>query len=148
MIQRMDTDAWPDGTALTLAEDPEPGFRAELARQIHAFHGATVPHESRRFGLALRDADGRLRAGVAGLISWGWLFIEAAWVDDALRGQGVGAALMRRAEAHARACGCHAAWLDTFQAEGFYLALGYERFGLLEGYPAGQYRAFLRKRLG
>ncbi|MEO3470314.1 GNAT family N-acetyltransferase [Roseomonas sp. CAU 1739] len=143
----MDTDDWPDGTTMTLAEEPEAGFRAELAHHIHAFHGTTVPHEARRFGLALRDADGRLRAGVAGLMSWGWLFIEAAWVDDALRGQGVGRGLMHRAETHARACGCHAAWLDTFQAEGFYRALGYERFGLLEAYPAGQARSFLRKSL-
>lgn len=147
MIRRMDTGDWPDGTTLTLAEDPEPGFRAELARHIHAFHGATAPQDARRFGLALRDADGRLRAGVAGLVTWGWLFIEAAWVDDALRGQGVGRGLMRRAEAHARALGCHDAWLDTFQAEGFYRALGYECFGVLEDYPAGQSRAFLRKRL-
>ena len=147
MIRRMDTDHWPAGAVLTLQEDPEPGFRAELARHIHAFHGQTVPHEARRFGLALRDADGRLLAGVSAVMSWGWLFIEAAWVDAVLRGQGAGRRLMARAEAHARAQGCHGAWLDTFQAEGFYLALGYERFGVLEDYPAGQRRAFLRKRL-
>lgn len=147
MIQPMEMDDWPDGAALTLAETPAPGFRAELAGHIHAFHGRTVPFEARRFDLALRDAQGRLLGGVAGVMSWGWLFIEAAWVDEALRGHGVGRGLMRRAEAHARAQGCHAAWLDTFQAEGFYLALGYERFGVLEDYPEGQSRAFLRKSL-
>lgn len=147
MIACMDNDDWPAGAVLTLSEEPEPGFRAELARHINAFHSQTVPHEARRFDLALRDADGRLRAGVAGLISWGWLFFEAVWVDAALRGQGTGARLLRRAEAHARANGCHSAWLDTFQAEGFYLAQGYQRFGVLEDYPAGQSRAFLRKRL-
>jgi GNAT superfamily N-acetyltransferase len=148
MIRRMDTDAWPGGAILTLAEEPEPAFRAELARHINAFHGRTVPHEASRFGLALRAPDGGLLAGISGLMSWGWLFVEAVWVDETLRGQGAGARLMRRAEAHALAHGCHAAWLDTFQAEGFYLALGYERFGLLEAYPPGQRRAFLRKRLG
>lgn len=147
MIPRMDTDDWPAGAVLTLAEEPEPGFRAELARHIHAFHGQSVPYDARRFGLSLRDVDERLLAGVAGLMSWGWLFIEAAWVDAALRGQGAGRRLMERAEAHARAWGCHSAWLETFQAEGFYLALGYQRFGVLEEYPAGQQRAFLRKRL-
>lgn len=147
MIHRMDIEDWPAGTALTLSDAPAPGFRAELAAHIHAFHGRTVPFEARRFDLALRDAQGRLLAGVAGLMGWGWLFIEAAWVDEALRGQGTGRRMMARAEAHARAQGCHAAWLDTFQAEGFYRTLGYEPFGMLEDYPAGQRRVFMRKRL-
>lgn len=139
--------AGPPGAVLTLDPDPPGEFRAELARHIHAFHGETVPYAARRFGVALRDADGRLLAGFSGVMSWGWLFVEAVWVDASLRGQGAGRRLMARAESHARAEGCHSAWLDTFQAEAFYLALGYERFGLLEDYPAGQSRAFLRKRL-
>lgn len=140
-------DAWPPGAALTLDPDPEPAFRAELGRRINAFHGETVPHAARRFGLALRDGEERLLAGLSGVMSWGWLFVEAVWVDAGLRGEGVGRRLMAQAEAHARAEGCHSAWLDTFQAERFYLALGYERFGMLEDYPSGQSRAFLRKRL-
>lgn len=135
------------GEVPLLDPDPPSAFRAELAGHIHAFHGLTVPHAARRFALARRDAEGRLLAGFSGVMSWGWLFVEALWVDAALRGHGVGRQLMERAEAHARAEGCHAAWLDTFQAEGFYRALGYERFGVLEDYPAGQSRAFLRKRL-
>ena len=150
MIHRKMTDMdedGPAGLAMTLDADPDLGFRAELGRRINAFHGETVPHAAQRFGIALRDGQGRLLAGLSGVMSWGWLFVEAVWVDAALRGSGAGRRLMARAEAHARAAGCHSAWLDTFQAEGFYLALGYERFGLLEDYPAGQRRAFLRKRL-
>lgn len=137
----------PDPAAPVLDLDPPPGFRAELAQRINTFHAETLPHAPARFGLARRGPDGALLAGLSGVLSWGWLFVEAVWVDAALRGQGAGRALMARAEAHARDQGCHGAWLDTFQAEGFYLALGYERFGLLEDYPAGQARAFLRKRL-
>ncbi len=148
MIHRMDITDWPPGTTLSLEEEPAPSLRAELARQIHAFHDRTVPHEARRFGLFLRDGGGGLLAGLTGVMSWGWLFIEAVWVADALRGSGTGRRLVARAEAHARAQGCHSAWLDTFQAEGFYLALGYERFGVLEDYPGRQSRAFLRKPLG
>ncbi len=148
MIRVMEMDDWPAGAVLTVADEPAAGFRAALAGHIHAFHGQAIRYDGQRFDLALRDVDGRLLAGLAGLTSWGWLFIEAAWVDASLRGQGVGRRLMARAEAHARARGCHSAWLDTFQAEGFYQALGYERFGLLEDYPPGQRRAFLRKRLG
>lgn len=140
-------ESWPGGAVLTLRPDPEPGFRAELARHIHAFHGETVPHAATRFGLALHGPDGALRAGFSGVMSWGWLFVEAVWVEEALRGTGTGRRLMARAEAHAAAAGCHSAWLDTFQAEGFYRALGYEGFGALEDYPQGQRRSFLRKRL-
>jgi len=80
-------------------------------------------------------------------LSWGWLFVEALWVGEALRGRGIGRALMAGAEDFARAKDCHSAWLDTFQAVGFYTRLGYERFGVLEDYPPGQSRHFLRKRL-
>jgi len=148
MIHRMDTTDWPAGTTLALEPDPAPAFRAELARHIHAFHSRTVPYEAQRFGLALRNGEGRLLAGMTGLTSWGWLFVEAVWVDDVQRGRGTGRRLMEAAETYARTQGCHSAWLDTFQAEGFYRALGYERFGVLDDYPAGQTRAFLRKRLG
>jgi GNAT superfamily N-acetyltransferase len=132
-----------------LAFDPAPSaeIRGALGRAINAFHSRTVPHESQRFAFLLRGADGQLAAGLVGVLSWGWLFIEAVWVDDALRGQGVGRTLMSRAETHALCQGCHAAWLDTFQARDFYLALGYEPFGALENYPEGQTRAFLRKTL-
>ena len=88
-----------------------------------------------------------LRAGLVGVLSGGWLFIESLWVDDALRGQGIGRALMASAEDHARAQGCHDAWLDTFQARGFYEQLGYVAFAELENYPQGQSRHFLRKAL-
>jgi predicted PurR-regulated permease PerM len=47
-----------------------------------------------------------------GLLAWGWLFIEAVWVDPARRGTGAGRALLDAAERHAAAAGCHAAWLD------------------------------------
>ena len=134
-------------TGLILDADPPPDFRTELGRRINAFHGESVPLQSRRFTLRLDGADGVLVGGLSGVISWGWLFVDALWVDEAARGQGVGRMLMARAEAYAGEQGCHAAWLDSFQARGFYEALGYSVFGALEDYPGGQTRYFLRKRL-
>ena len=126
---------------------PSPEIRAALAREINAYHSRTVAHESTRFAALLRGHDGALTAGVMGVISWRWLFIEAMWVGDDLRGQGIGRTLMTAAENHALAAGCHSAWLDTFQAKDFYLALGYEAFGELDDYPPGQSRTFMKKRL-
>jgi GNAT superfamily N-acetyltransferase len=137
----------PPETRLILDLDPPPDFRAELGRRINAFHTQTVPFQSRRFTLRLDTSDGVLAGGLSGVISWGWLFIDALWVDAAARGQGVGRTLMARAETHAAAEGCHAVWLDTFQARGFYEALGYTMFGALDDYPEGQTRHFMRKRL-
>jgi len=135
------------GLTLTLEDDPPPDFRADLGQRIDAFHGETVPFQSQRFGLRLLDANGELAGGLSGVISWGWLFIAAVWVRDDQRGQGAGRQLMAAAEQHAAAQGCHAVWLDTFQARGFYEALGYAVFGTLEAYPDAQTRYFLRKAL-
>jgi GNAT superfamily N-acetyltransferase len=137
----------PAGWRLDFDDAPAPETRALFAREINAFHARTVPHDSRRFAFLLRDAEGQISAGVIGVLSWRWLFIEALWVDDALRGRGTGRSLMERAETYARGQGCHSAWLDTFQAKDFYLAIGYELFGLLEDYPPGQSRRFMRKKL-
>ncbi len=135
-----------EGLEVGLLADPPAEFRGGLGQRINAFHSASVPFEAVRFGLEVTRG-GVLVAGLSGVMSWGWLFVEALWVDAALRGQGVGRELMARAEAHALASGCHGAWLDSFQAVGFYQALGYARFGALEDYPAGQTRVFLRKSL-
>jgi len=140
-------DPFPTGHSLALDEDPGADVRARMAREINAFHSRTVPHESQRFAWLLRDGDGELTAGVVGVLSWQWLFIEAMWVSDTLRGRGIGRALMTRAEAHAAERGFHSAWLDTFQAKDFYLSLGYQAFGELADYPAGQTRTFMRKKL-
>jgi GNAT superfamily N-acetyltransferase len=142
-----DFEGIPAGWRLDFDEAPSPDTRASLAREINAFHSRTVPHESRRFAVLLRDEHSRLVAGVVGVVSWQWLFIEALWVDESLRGRGMGRVLMARAEAQAIALGCHSAWLDTFQAGDFYLALGYSPFGILEDYPRGQNRLFMKKAL-
>ncbi|MGH3428716.1 MAG: GNAT family N-acetyltransferase [Mycobacteriales bacterium] len=106
-----------------------------------------MPFESSRFGLLARDHASALLAGLIGALSWEWLFVEALWVSDGLRGKGIGRRLMQEAEAHALRNGCHSAWLDTFQARPFYEALGYAVFGELDGYPGEQSRYFMRRRL-
>jgi GNAT superfamily N-acetyltransferase len=137
------------GQSLALEFDPAPApeTRATLAREINDFNARAFPYAPTRFAFLSRDEAGALQAGVMGTISWSWLFIEAVWVSDALRGQGVGRTLMDTAERHAREAGCHAVWLDTFQARDFYLSLGYEAFGVLDNYPPGQQRTFMRKLL-
>ena len=86
----MTTAELPQGLTLTFDAAPATETRAALAREINDFHSRTVPHNARRFGLRVTDDSGALLAGVIGVVSWEWLFIEALWVGDALRGLGVG----------------------------------------------------------
>ena len=134
---------------LHLHHDSAPSIetRRVLGEAISAFHARTVPQDSRRFALLVHDRDERLVAGLSGVVAWQWLFVAALWVDDEWRHRRVGSVLMRRAEAIAGDAACHSAWLDSFQAREFYLRMGYEVFGKLEDYPAGQTRYFLRKSL-
>lgn len=135
------------GLHLTFDPGPSVKTRRTLGAAINAFNARTAPLDLERFALLLRDDAGKLAAGLSGALSWSWLFVDALWVSDQLRGRGIGRALMAGAEDYARTKHCHSAWLDTFQARGFYEQLGYERFGVLDDYPPGQSRHFLRKRL-
>jgi len=137
---------FPAALRLSFDPAPSPDIRRVLGEAIDAFNARTVPQDARRFAFLLHEGE-RLAAGLHGVLAWQWLFVAALWVDDAWRGRGVGTALLTRAEAHAAATGCHSAWLDTFQARGFYAALGYREFGALEDYPPGQTRYFMRKPL-
>ncbi len=137
----------PDELRFSYDDAPSPETRRALGDAINAFHARTVPLDARRFALLLHERDERLAGGMSGALAWQWLFVEALWVADEWRRRGVGRALLARAEAHAVEAGCHSAWLDTFQAREFYVALGYREFGALEDYPVGQTRYFLRKRL-
>jgi GNAT superfamily N-acetyltransferase len=142
-----DATGMPEGLRLSFDAAPSVETRAMLSQAINAFHERTVPRDARRFALLLHDEGKRLVAGLSGVLSWQWLFVEALWVADDWRNLGIGRALLAQAETRAVAEGCHSAWLDTFQARGFYQALGYRQFGALSDYPAGQTRYFLRKRL-
>ena len=106
-------------------------------------------HDSRPLVLAIEDDRGAVIGGLWGRTAFDWLFVELLFVPEPLRGRGVGAGLMSRAEAEAVTRGCHGAWLDTFefQARGFYERLGYQCFGQLPDYPVGSARYFMRKML-
>jgi len=103
----------------------------------------------RQVAILVTAEDGTTDGGLWGRISYDWLFIELLGLPEALRGQGLGRALMQQAEDIAQDAGCAGIWLDTyeFQARGFYEKLGYTLFGTLPDHPAGQKRFFLMKQL-
>lgn len=99
--------------------------------------------------LFVRDSTGLIRGGLLGDIWGGWLEVKILWLEESLRGTGLGRRLIETAEAEARAAGCRYARLDThsFQAPAFYQKLGYEEFAHLKDSPLGYEQFFLWKRL-
>jgi len=121
-----------------------------VVQGLSAFNEADVgPANKLALAAFVRGADGSVIAGLTGFTAWGWLQIEKVWVSDELRGRGVAAELLRRAEAEAVARGCNGAWLDTLNpaARRLYERAGYEVCGELSDFVHGRSRVFMRKRL-
>jgi len=134
---------------IALDESPTPADEQVVLDGLLAFNvGYIGEPNARPVACFLRDDDtGAVRGGLLGHVRWRWLYIAKFWLPDELRGQGHGSRLMREVERWAWAEGCLGIHLDTFeyQALPFYRKLGYELFGVLEGYPPGYRQYYLRK---
>jgi ribosomal protein S18 acetylase RimI-like enzyme len=125
----------------------------QVARIIDAVNrwnmDVTGDRDYRPVAIFLRDDAGEVRGGVTGGVWGGWLHVVGLWVDEPLRGLGLGRDLILAAEAEARAIGARHAFLEThtFQAPELYRRLGYVPFGELEDYPPGERQLFMRKDL-
>ena len=98
---------------------------------------ARTPEAVRPLHILLRDQDGRLLGGLIADSYWGWLDVDDFWLDETMRGQGLGRAMLLAAEKEAISRGCRYAKLETFsfQARGFYEKCGYRVIGQLDEYP-------------
>jgi len=104
--------------------------------------------DAKAIGLTVYDVE-TLIGGLNGVTSFGWLYIETIWLDEAYRHRGIGKQLLQDAENEAVKRGCKFACLTsfTFQAKPFYEKYGYEVFGQLDNYPEGEKMYFMRKSL-
>jgi GNAT superfamily N-acetyltransferase len=102
-------------------------------------------------GLAcfVRNEQGQIVAGISGYTWAGMAEIEFLWVDDSLRGRGIGAQLLAAVEAEARQRGCALIITSTysFQAPDFYQRHGYEVVGKIKKCPPGHENYWLKKDL-
>ncbi len=133
-----------------IVASPGEAEREAILRILSAHNDAAVgPTERRQVAIVVRDERQTITGGLWGKISYRWLFVEFLAVSPALKGQGIGRDLMRRAEALAREADCIGIWLDTFsfQARGFYEKLGFAQFGTIDDFPPGHARFFLSKRI-
>ena len=101
------------------------------------------------FAVFVRDDDGGIQAGIAGIAWGGCCELQAMWVAESLRGRGLARALMEAVEVEARRRGCALIAFHAYDllAPGLYERLGYETVGVLEGCPAGSAARWFCKRL-
>ena len=113
---------------------------AFLADRIYEFNAkATGYSDGMLLAGCVRDERGEVIAGFNGHTWGGCCELAHIWVHEHHRGQGLGALLVRSAEAEAAARGCVQIVLSThsFQAPGFYERMGYQRKCSIEGHPQG-----------
>ena len=124
--------------------------RAELLEALYAFNmDRTGYRDARDLSCFVRDAGGALVAGIDGFTWGGYAHVEALWVAEPHRDQGLGRSLLEAAEAEAAARGCRSVVLASheFQAPAFYAKLGYQVVGETVDTPIGHRQFTFQKRL-
>ncbi len=92
-------------------------------------------------------ADDRLLAGAVGRTEFRRLFISYLWVEESMRGQGIGSDVLRRLEAQALKRGCIDALIETLSDRNaeLYERLGYAMMAHMHDYIPGFTRYILIK---
>ena len=131
--------------------DPAPEQVQYLEDRLYEFN-ASVTRITDGEGLAIfvRDDREQIVAGICGHTWGGYCEIRQFWVEESLRGRGLGTKLLLAAENEARRRGCNQIFLATFsfQAPAFYAQHGFTTLAAVDDYPRGHQALLLRKRLG
>ena len=133
---------------MRVTDDPSAADLEFVEERINEFNSATTGYRDGRYlAIFLRDANGAIRAGLTGHTWGGCAEVKFLWVRESERRCGLGTALLRAAEAEAKARGCTQIVLGThsFQAPAFYAKHGYTGCGEIPDYPSGYAQLFLRK---
>ena len=136
--------------AWVVNERPSEKDVQELKQHLRDYN-VTHANSNDGYGIAifLRDDQRQMVAGISGWL-WGeCLEIDYLWVQEAVRGQGVGKQLVIALEEAAVVRGCRQITLETFsfQAPEFYQKLGYNEFGVIDGFGNHFRKFYMPKRL-
>ena len=99
--------------------------------------------------VSVRDDAGTVIGGITARVFMDTLYVSTVWIDDSLRGQGNGRAMLEMVEAEGRRLGATHSWLYTvsWQARPFYEAMGYRCFGDMPFGAGKHHRYFMLKDL-
>lgn len=141
----------------TTTTEPDPDYRKYLQRRLAGHLPATLdqhPADALPLDISLDDVEGDVVAGVSAVTVRGVLAVDLLWVDEPLRGQGIGRRLLQMAEEDARARFCTQSRVAVTAASvAFFTAAGYTITGVMQQLtldrsgPARQSIYWLSKRL-
>ena len=123
-----------------------------LSGKLHEYDSAIAPREHEYIPLSrkITDESGRIIAGfVGGVDGWNGTDIDALWVEEKYRNQGIGSQLLGELEREVKKNGADVMFIEAFDWNiDFFKKNGYERVtGMLEDYPKGHTMYCLEKPL-
>ncbi|WP_347262073.1 GNAT family N-acetyltransferase [Rudaea sp.] len=124
----------------TIRTGDAPEVEAFLVQRIYEYNAtATGYDDGESFSALHKTVSGAIEAGTCGYTWGGCCYVSYLWVAQSVRRKGIGAALLRAVERHARAKQCRLILLATheFQAPGFYSRLGYIETARVADHPVG-----------
>lgn len=125
MIKKMDSDQ----------------FHKFLENKIITYNSSKVSrntnHKPSEHTCYIYEENSKKVAGVSLEYYWGIMYIKFLWVDEKMRGKGIGEELLIFVENLAIKKKCSIMYLETFtfQAPNFYKKFGFEEFGTLKNIP-------------
>ena len=113
-----------------------------LSGKLRDYDSAVAPrvHEYIPLSKKIADENGRIIAGfVGGVDGWNGTDIDALWVEEKYRNQGIGSQLLAELEREVKENGADVMYIEAFDWNvGFFKKNGYETVtGVLEDYPKG-----------
>ncbi len=133
---------------IPLIEDPDAALRECVHRELRTHNQRASPefwvkrdlneHAPNPVNLFAFTPDGEVAGGLFGSTQLSWLKVDIMATRSDYRGQGVGRALLARAERIAMERGCLYSYVDTMdhQAPGFYSRSGYHLVGTLDDWDS------------
>jgi GNAT superfamily N-acetyltransferase len=119
----------------TITNEPDADYRKYLARKLcDVLPTSVFPHpaDAMPVDISLDDLEGDVVAGISAVTRRGTLTIDMLWVDEPLRGQGIGRRLMQMAEEVAIERGCTQARISVTGGVEFYVGMGYSISGTVQ----------------
>lgn len=129
---------------------PTPDEVQYLEDRLYEFNSAATGIAGGEWlSILVKDAEGRIAAGICGAVRGGCLEIRQFWAEETRRRQGLGSRLLAAAEQEARRRDCRQILLSTFsfQAPAFYARHGFEVLATVDDHPRGHTNLLMRKRL-
>jgi len=122
-----------------------------LGRRLREFNSQKIGQhpEGQSIWLNALDSSGELVGGFRGDVFFNWLWVHVLFVEEGVRGKGLGRRMLSKGEALGKQSGATRARLDTFewQAPEFYRQNGYEEILVIPNYFRGQASHLFMKEL-